>query len=166
LAIDAYQSLQSTHPRLVAEVLDKSENISAFLQGCLLHMTELLVDRRRDPRELRYYMSVEGERTLKVQLRWESVSAAMAFEKQVLWRRNPNVAVLMQINHQIEVFPVEVVKVLERWFRYKYPKERPEGVNELRLDNAKAMAPDFMVLQAEIITPKEFDERVKTRLGG
>lgn len=163
MAINAYEALLSSYPRLVVQVLDKQESLSTFLQSVFLESVEFLLQERCDIRNLRPYVwADDGHIFVDFHAeREEFYNEDRLTERRVLWRKNPVIAHIMQVNDNVARIAVDVVNVLENWTRANHAKL---SIFDLRLENAWVTRGGRRV-SADILTEEQFRRQSAKKVG-
>ena len=166
MAENAYEVLKSHHPKLVVEVLDKSEEISTFLMLVYSHVLYASASRPEDPQDVRLQCQIdemsEGS-LLRVVMRYETENRAspLRIGTRHPVKRNPSLAELLQVNRNVRDLAVNLVSQLERWIDAK-PYRKELGLKSIVLENAVFWK--NLVFTAEILLRVQWEDLVKAKM--
>ena len=160
---DVYQILKDAHPKLVADVLDKSYEISNCLMLFYSHIWNEACTRRENPADLTVMVDVVLERLLRVRAVYipQEGSPPVILDSHPV-KRNISLARLLAVNKNVRNLAVKVVEVLEQWVNEKLYRKRL-GIFAIRLENSRLWKGNF-TFTSEIVLKTEFDELVKAKM--
>lgn len=165
VAENVYEILKLNHPKLVTNVLDKSEELSKMLMLIYSHILYAAVDQPGDPRDivLTYNIIESGEiPLLKIDmLYYESEGAKLrGIEGKNPIKRNLSLVRLLEVNRNVRDTAIRVVELLERWVKEK-PYRKECGLTKLKFENQ--MFWKNLVFTAEVLVHVQWEEMVKLK---
>lgn len=165
MAENVYEVLKSHHPKLVTEVLDKSEELSKFLMLVYSHTLYAAMDQPGDPKDIVFTYNIiensEGN-LLKIDMKYfESEGTKLrGLDGKNPMKRNLNLVRLLQVNNNIRDIPIKLVGALERWIKEKdYRKEL--GLKAIKFENAVFWK--NLVFTAELYMSVQWEEMVRLK---
>lgn len=167
MADSVYEVLKSTHPKLVADVLDKNEEISKFLMLIYAHTLYTAMDRPEDPKDMYFHCSIENGQNgdfLKIDIKYVEADDKPAIRGRLEGKnpikRNLDLVTLLQSNSNIRDVALRVVELLERWVAEK-PHRKQLGLSHVVLHDQ--MFWKNLIFTADILLKVQWEELVKTK---
>lgn len=167
MAESVYEVIKSNHPDLVANVLDKSEELSKFLMLVYSHILYAAMGQPGDPKDIALtYNIIESPGNpdlLKIDMKYyegEGSKIRGGLQGKDPTKRNLDLVKLLNSNSNVRDMAVRVVEILEKWVNAK-PYRKELGVKSIKFENA--MFWKNLVFTAELIMKVEFEEMVRLK---
>lgn len=162
-AENAYDVLKEKYPKLVEDVLDKSEEISTLLILMYSHILYSASENPNDPRDMYFRVEIMEDALLKVSMLYktDSDSSRIIIPGKDPGKRNLNLVRLMQVNTSVAKLAVDVVEILENWIK---GNQRRKDFGLLQLKFVESMFWKNLVFTSELVLKVEFEEMVRAKM--